>query len=429
MIEMAAQLAQTAKPLGPGFNERKNAASAAAKTKAGDWQSSRRSTLFDRESFFHPFPQRFYSLPRQIQIMGRYDDRIKELEDEIKKTQYNKATQHHVGLIKAQIAQLRKKAEGSGGGKKGDGYSVRKSGDATAILLGFPSVGKSTILNYLTNAKSEVGAYDFTTLKVIPGLMDYKSAKIQILDCPGVVYGAARGRGRGKEVLSIMQNADMIMLVIDVVKPEACQVLLDEVIQFNIRLNQQAPDVKIKKTGKGGIHIGATCQLSLNEETIATVARQMGISNGDILIREDISIDQLIDAIEGNRVYVDALTILNKIDLVDKKTLEGIKKQVHPDLCISANTGINMLQLRDLIFDKLNFIRVYCKEAGKKPDLDVPLIMRYGATIGDMARKLHQDFAKKFKYARVWGSSKFPGQVLRQHHVLKDKDIVEIHLR
>ena len=155
----------------------------------------------------------------------------------------------------------------------------------------------------------------------------------------------------------------------------------------------------------------------------------MGISNGDILIREDISIDQLIDAIEGNRVYVDALTILNKIDLVDKKTLEGIKKQVHPDLCISANTGINMLQLRDLIFDKLNFIRVYCKEAGKKPDLDVPLIMRYGATIGDMARKLHQDFAKKFKYARVWGSSKFPGQVLRQHHVLKDKDIVEIHLR
>src|SRR3989344_3694611 len=110
-------------------------------------------------------------------------ERIKELEEELSTTKYNKRTQGHIGLVKAKIARLKDDQQRKQAGKgKSDGYSVKRSGDATAIIVGFPSVGKSTLLNALTNAKSEVAAYAFTTLTCIPGLMEYKHAKIQILD-------------------------------------------------------------------------------------------------------------------------------------------------------------------------------------------------------------------------------------------------------
>src|SRR3989344_5754784 len=104
-----------------------------------------------------------------------HDKRVKELEEEISKTKYNKKTQAHIGLVKAKLAKIKeehqKKASSKGGGT---GFSVRRSGDATVIMVGFPSVGKSTLLNTLTNANSPVAAYAFTTLTCIPGLLEYK---------------------------------------------------------------------------------------------------------------------------------------------------------------------------------------------------------------------------------------------------------------
>ncbi len=364
--------------------------------------------------------------------MVDYQEQIRQLEEELSKTPYNKRTQHHIGLVKAKIAKLRQKevARSSSKGKK-EGYAVRKSGDATVILIGYPSVGKSTLLNALTGANSEVGSYDFTTLSVVPGLLEYNYAKIQILDVPGIVKGASYGRGRGKEVLSVMRNADLVLILIDVAHPEHYKILKKEIYNTGLRLNQKKPDVVITKKARGGINIGTTVKLTkIDRRTISDVLREFKISNADVVIRTDITVDQLIDVIEGNKRYVKALTVLAKIDSVEANYLEGVAKEIKPDIMISAKKNINIDQLKEKIFKSLDLIRIYCKEVGKPADLEVPLIIRQPCTVEDVCNKLHRDFAKNFNFCRIWGkSSKFPGQRLGIKHKLIDGDIVELHIR
>ena len=67
-----------------------------------------------------------------------------------------------------------------GGGKGGEGFDVQKAGDTRVGLVGFPSVGKSTLLTKLTGTFSEAAAYEFTTLTAIPGTLHYRGAKIQV---------------------------------------------------------------------------------------------------------------------------------------------------------------------------------------------------------------------------------------------------------
>jgi small GTP-binding protein len=264
--------------------------------------------------------------------MAGNDAKIKELEDRIANTKYNKKTQAAIGQYKAQLAKLKEKEEsrrsvGKGGGA-GAGWEVRKTGDGTVILLGFPSAGKSTLLNALTNAESEIAGYAFTTLTCIPGVMEYKHAKIQILDVPGIVKGAASGRGRGKEVLASMRSADLCLVLLDATKPQEYDVIVKEIYDTHIRLNQRKLDVKIVRTGKDGLRIGATLPLThLDEKSIITILKEFKINNADVVIREDITDDQLIDCIEANKKYMPALTVVNKADLVSKTELRRIMEK------------------------------------------------------------------------------------------------------
>lgn len=364
--------------------------------------------------------------------MAGYEAKIKELEERISKTKYNKKTQGAIGLYKAQLAKLKEReaTRGSGGGG-GQGWEVRKTGDGTVILLGFPSAGKSTLLNVLTEAKSEVGAYAFTTLTCIPGVMQYKHAKIQILDVPGIVKGAATGKGRGKEVLASMRSADLCLILLDATRPKEYEVILKEVYDTNIRLNQRKPDVKITKTAKDGIKVGSTVKLTkINAETIKTILKEFKINNADVVLREDITIDQFIDCIEDNKKYMPSITIINKSDLVKPSELKKLMKEYDANLAISASKKEHIDELKELIFKKLDLIRIYLKEPGKPADMEVPLIMFRKSKVRDVCLKLHKDFLDKFRFARIWGrSAKFDGQKVMTRHSLKDGDIVEIHLR
>jgi len=357
-------------------------------------------------------------------------ERIEELEEELRKTKYNKRTQHHIGLVKAKIATLKEKIETRARGKgKTEGYSVKKTGDGTAILIGFPSVGKSTLLNAITRAESKTGGYDFTTIDIIPGLLFYKNAKIQILDIPGVIEGAAHGKGLGKRVLAAARVADLIIILLDIKNLKDYDVIQKEMYDAGFRLNQRRPDVKIKKTSKGGISVASTVKLSLQEETIKGILNEFKIINGDILIREKINEDQLIDCIKENRIYVPSLLVVNKINTINKEKLKKIKSKFKSAIFISAKYKINLNELKENIFKKLDLIRVYMKKPGKEADVKEPLIIKKDSTIEDLCLKVHKEFLKRFKFARIWGkSSKFPGQKFNLKHKLEDEDVLELHL-
>jgi len=354
---------------------------------------------------------------------------IEEIEKEIRETPYNKNTQHHIGKLKAKVSQLKEKLEHKGEGTdQASGYALKKEGDATIGLVGFPSVGKSTLLNELTGAKSEVANYDFTTLEVFPGMIKHNGAEIQIWDLPGLVEGAAEGKGRGKEVLSVAREVDLIVMIGDPYRNEV-ETIAEELESNGVRLNKSPPEIVINKREKGGIEVGTTRELTnIDEETIKGILRQYGFINAVIIIRDNITPDELIDHLSGNRVYIEAFPVINKIDLLSQEELEQIKRPIRgktPTL-ISAKEDIGLTELKDRIFDELNLMRLFLRPKGEKSD-DEPMIMKRGATVEDVCKKLHSDFLERFRYARIWGpTAKFPKQKVGLDHELKEGDTIRI---
>ena len=359
-------------------------------------------------------------------------EKIKAIQDEMAKTQINKATEHHIGLLKAKIAKLKREQEENfikKSGMKSDGFDVRRSGDATVVFIGLPSVGKSTLLNKMTKAKSTVGAFTFTTLTVVPGMMEYRGAKIQVLDLPGIIKGASTGKGLGKRILSVARTADLVLLMLDVFQPYHENVLVTELGNIGIRLNQLPPNITIEKAAMGGIAVAQQVKLKkISEKHLKDILHLYGIVSARVVIREDITSEQLADFIAGNISYSKAITILNKIDLVDKKFLKELKKEIKSEVIeVSAESDINIELLKEKIYEKLKFIRIYMRPKGGETDFKEPLIAREGDTVEDICNKLHRRMKRAFRYGLVWGKSvKFGGQRVGLTHILIDEDVLTI---
>ena len=362
-------------------------------------------------------------------------EQIEMIRAEIDKTQKNKATNAHIGKLKAKIAQLKIKEEktaahskASGGGK---GFEVRKSGDATVALVGFPSVGKSTLISKVTDAHSEAGGYAFTTLTCIPGVMEHRGAKIQILDLPGLIKGAAEGKGRGREILNVIRSADMVLYIVDPFQDGHFNVLHRELHNAGLRLNEVKPPVFIKRTDRGGIEVRSTVeQTHLTEEEMADIIRSFGYTSALVTLRENSTAEQIVDALAGNRVYEKAVIAINKIDIATDDDIARARSalpQEWPIMNISAFKDIGLEDLKDFIYDNLGFMRVFLKPQGQEADMEEPLIVKDDSTVENICVKLHRDFVRKFRFARIRGpSAKFDDQRVGLDHQLKDGDVLTI---
>jgi small GTP-binding protein len=359
-------------------------------------------------------------------------EKIKAIQDEIHKTQLNKATEHHVGLLKAKIAKLKREQEKNQAKKSGvssEGFDIRRTGDATVVFIGLPSVGKSTLLNKLTGSKSAVAAYQFTTLTVVPGMLDYRGARIQILDLPGIIEGASKGKGLGKRILAVARSADLVILVLDVFQPYHENVLRTELGNIGIRLDQKPPNIVIEKASTGGIAIAQQVKLTtISEKLVKEILHLYGMTSARVVIREDITSEQLVDYLTGDKSYAASITILNKIDLVDPKFVKQVQTKVKSDVIpVSADSGINIDLVKEKIYEKLDFIRLYMRPKGGETDYKEPLIIRRNSTVEDVCNKLHRNLKKEFRYGLVWGKSvKFGGQRVGLTHILQDEDVLTI---
>jgi len=357
-------------------------------------------------------------------------DKISEIEREIGRTQKNKATEYHLGTLKAKLAKYRAQLLEPTGkkGEKGEGFDVLKSGDARVAMIGFPSVGKSTLLSSVTKTESSVASYEFTTLTCIPGVIDYKGANIQLLDLPGIIEGAAQGKGRGRQVIAVARTADLCLMILDATKKDIHKDLLErELESVGIRLNQRKPDIYFKEKKGGGISFNATCNLTkMDDKMVRMILHEYKIHNADVLFRDDYSQDEFIDVISGNRIYMPCLYVYNKIDQISLEEVDRLAHLPH-SVVISCEMKLNMDYLLDSVWEHLNLIRVYTKKPGMPPDFDDSIILRNGVSVKHVCHAIHRTLAQDCKYALVWGrSTKFDPQRVGLTHIMADEDVIQV---
>ena len=362
------------------------------------------------------------------------EEEIEELREEIAETPYNKSTEAHIGRLKAKLAEKKEELENQSSAGGGDGYAVEKTGDATVALVGFPSVGKSTLLNALTNAESETGEYEFTTLGVTPGMLQYRGANVQLLDVPGLIEGAADGRGGGQAVLSVVRTADLVVFLLSVFEIQQYDRLREELWNNKVRLDQDPPRVTVRRKHKDGITVNSSVDLALDEETITQVLRERGFVNAEVTVGEHVDIDRLVDGVMDNREYLPSIVAVNKTDLIDPDYKPTVDEQlrerdIDPEeaVFISAEAERGLDALKERIWEELGLIRVYMDKPGRGVDYEEPLILREGQAVGDACEKLGGPFEKRFRFARVSGpSAKHDEQQVGRDHALADEDVLRI---
>lgn len=316
--------------------------------------------------------------------------RAQSLEEELKWLQVmlqempkHKGTDHLQAMVKAKIAKVKRELEGEKktGRKKSRGFRIPRQGAGTAILLGGPNAGKSQLLASLTRAQPEVAPYPFTTKVPMPGMMPWEDVFVQLIDTPPIT-----AEYLDPNTVGLIRAADLALLVVDLGTDEGieqCQEVLD-------RLNHSHSKTRL-----------ATTQY-LDEE-------DLGIS------------------------YTRTFLVPNKIDLPDAaerlELLHELLRLDFPEYVISAKERIGLDRLAEAIFKALDVVRVYTKlPSAKEPDLDRPFTLRRGQTVLDLAGLIHNEYIQKFKFARIWGASVYPGTPVKGDYVLQDKDIVEIHI-
>jgi len=320
-------------------------------------------------------PPQYFEAEKRFRQAKTAPEKIMALEEMLAIMPKHKGTDHLRAELRRRIAKLTEAADKKMATQRAS-MMIEKQGAAQVAVIGPPNAGKSQIISSITNASPTVASYPFTTQNATPGMMKYENIQIQLIDTPPLVAGDI-----DFWLPHMLIRTDGLMLVVD--------------------LNQEP-----------------LAQM----ETIITELEKMRIIPGKAPSPESPRIR-----------HKKALVVANKIDLPGSSENYQILQDKYqaklPVIAISAKEGTGLEELKTEIFSMLDIIRVYTKAPGKKPDFTDPIILERGEnTLEDAAASVHKDFASKLKYARIWGSGKHDGIMIKRDHILQDGDIIELHI-
>lgn len=310
-----------------------------------------------------------------------------------------------VSEAKVELEKLKASSAKKSSGGASSALYVKKDGIGQVVIIGPPNVGKSFVLNKLVGKDiAKVSPYPFTTTVSTPAMMNYDGALIQLVELPALIEGSSEGKAQGKEIIGMIRNADAVVIVATNI--EEGKVIIEELKKSFVYLNKIRPPIDVKVSEFVGIQLSGKEFLKFPVEQLEQYLKNTGYSNSSVIITGVInSINEVSEALNEKIVYKRAIA-LNSYDYSEHKVVDW----------------------KSQIFILLNKVLVYTKKPGQSAEEKEPIALDKGATISDLANNLHKDFGKNLKFAKVWGSTKFPGQRVGPEYELKNKDIVEISI-
>ena len=323
-------------------------------------------------------PPEYFAADRKFREAESTSAKIAALEEMMSTIPKHKGTDKLRADLRRKISKLKSEKQKKKGATKHESeYHIEKEGAGRIVIVGQPNVGKSSIVAHLTHAIPKISESPFTTWQPLPGMIPIEDIQVQLIDTPPL-----NKEHTEPEFFDLLRTADLILIVVDL-KATPFQQLED-----SLEL--------------------------LKEHKIVPSNLKMKIE-------------------ENHRIkFLPTLVIVNKDD-DDKcdEDFEVFKELLEIDLPLiplSVLKKRNIEKLKIKIFEALEIIRIYSKPPGKEADLTKPFVLKKGSNVEEFASKVHHDFYKKLKTARVWGSNVFDGQLVGRDHILQDKDIVELHL-
>ena len=322
-------------------------------------------------------PPQYFDAEKNFREAKDPMEKIAALEEMLAIMPKHKGTDHLRAELRTRIAKLNQLAAKKSGARRAS-MAIEKEGAAQVAVIGLPNSGKSQLISTITNASPPVAEYPFTTHSATPGMMEFENIKIQMLDTPSLVPQAIQFW-----LPPLLRGADALLIMVDLSHDPLEQM-----------------------------------------ETITAQLKKMRIVLGDGGGGEEDP--------EFTIWHRKALIIGNKLDLDGAApNYEALKAEYEgqfPVIAVSARQGTGLEELKAKVYEVLDIIRVYTKVPGSKADFNDPIVIDRGSTLADAAAEVHKDFAAGMKFARIWGSGKHDGIMAKRDHVLKDGDIIELHL-
>jgi ribosome-interacting GTPase 1 len=265
-------------------------------------------------------------------------------------------------------------------------------------------------------------------------MMLFEDVHIQLIESPAVFKGISEGKGWGLKILNLARNCDALIFLLDLSTRNPWvqfEIILEELEKSRIKIGQSRPKVEIEKRKEGGIQFLISGNFRIEIDEIRRFLLENGYPNAVIKIREEVDMEDIAISLISGVEYKPAIMIANKIDRQNSESKYEILLKKFGNkikvLGVSLKKGEDINNITNSIFNIVDITRIYTKKPRQAPSKK-PIIMNGKVTVEDVTRVIHTDFLKSFKYAKVWGSSKFPGERVGLKYLLKDKDTLEIHI-